>query len=76
MSKRLRIMGTVMRSRSLDERVAVTRAFEGDVIPLLIGSRAKPVIDSVFPFEDIHRATARMENNENIGKIVLKLEDF
>jgi putative PIG3 family NAD(P)H quinone oxidoreductase len=75
MSKRLRIMGTVMRSRSLDERVAVTRAFEGDVIPLLIGSRVKPVIDSVFPFEDIHRATARMENNENIGKIVLRFED-
>ncbi len=75
MSKRLRIMGTVMRSRSLDERIAVTRAFEGDVIPLLIGSRVRPVIDSVFPFGDIHRATSRMENNENIGKIVLKFEE-
>jgi NADPH:quinone reductase-like Zn-dependent oxidoreductase len=41
---------------------------------LLIGSRVRPVIDSVFPFGDIHRATKRMENNENIGKIVLKFE--
>jgi len=76
MSKRLRIMGTVMRSRSLDERIAVTRSFEGDVIPLLIGSRVRPVIDSVFPFGDLHRATERMENNENIGKIVLKFEEY
>jgi putative PIG3 family NAD(P)H quinone oxidoreductase len=72
MSKRLRIMGTVMRSRTPDEKAAVTKAFEKEVVPLLRDGRLKAVIDSVFPFEDIHRATARMENNENVGKIVLK----
>jgi NADPH2:quinone reductase len=74
MSKRLRIMGTVMRSRMLDEKTAVREAFEREVIPLLRDGRLKPVVDSVFPFAELHRATARMENNENVGKIVLKFQ--
>lgn len=74
MSKRLEVRGTVMRSRSADERIAVTRAFEKDVIPLFDQGKVRPVIDSVHAFDDIHRATARMENNENIGKIVLRFE--
>lgn len=71
MSKRLRIMGTVMRSRVLQEKVRVVQAFEKQVMPLLADGRIKAVVDSVFPFEEIHRATAKMENNENVGKIVL-----
>ena len=50
------------------------RAFEKDVIPLLDQGKVRPVIDSVYAFDDIHRATARMENNENIGKIVLRFD--
>jgi NADPH2:quinone reductase len=73
MSKRLHVMGTVMRSRTFDERRAVSAAFERDVIPLIEKGQLNPVIDSVYPFEDIHRATSRMENNENVGKIVLEL---
>lgn len=71
MTKRLRIIGTVMRSRSLDEKAAVTRAFEAKVLPLLTSGKLKPVVDSVFPLADVRGATERMEKNENVGKIVL-----
>jgi putative PIG3 family NAD(P)H quinone oxidoreductase len=74
MSKRLRIMGSVMRPRSLDEKSEVVEKFIEHVVPLFEHGRIKPVIDSIYAFEDIHRATARMENNENIGKIVLKMD--
>jgi putative PIG3 family NAD(P)H quinone oxidoreductase len=73
MTKRLRIMGTVMRSRSLEDKAAVTREFESQVLPLLRNGRVRPVVDSVFRLEDVRRATERMENNENVGKIVLTL---
>jgi putative PIG3 family NAD(P)H quinone oxidoreductase len=73
MSKRLRIIGTVMRSRSLDEKTAVTRAFEEKVLPLLRNGKLKPVVDSVFPLTGVREATERMERNENVGKIVLTL---
>ena len=71
MSKRLRVMGTVMRPRSGLEKAAVLREFERQVLPLFAEGRLNSVIDSVYPIEDIRRATARMENNENVGKIVL-----
>lgn len=73
MSKRIRIMGSVLRPRSLEEKSKVIEAFVEQVVPLVEQGKVKPVIDSVYEFEDLHRATARMENNENIGKIVLRM---
>jgi NADPH2:quinone reductase len=73
MTKRLRIMGTVMRSRTHEEKEAVTRAFEENVLPLLETGVLKPVVDSIYPLTDVRDATARMERNENVGKIVLAL---
>jgi putative PIG3 family NAD(P)H quinone oxidoreductase len=71
MSKRLRITGTVMRSRSREEKAAVTRAFEEKVVPLFRRGEVRPVVDSVYPFARIREATAKMERNENVGKIVV-----
>ena len=72
MTKRLRIMGTVMRSRTLAEKISVTRAFGEQVLPLFGKRVLKPVVDSVYPFAEIREATAKMERNENVGKIVLE----
>jgi len=71
--KRLHVIGTVLRSRSLEERIEVTQAFAHQVVPHLGDGGLRPLIDSVFPFERLHEATERMENNENTGKIVLEL---
>jgi NADPH:quinone reductase-like Zn-dependent oxidoreductase len=73
LAKRLRIMGSTLRQRTLDEKIAVTRSFAREVLPLFAEGKVKPVVDSVFPLGQVHEATARMENNENIGKIVLRL---
>lgn len=69
--KRLHIIGTVLRSRPLEEKILATQAFAHQVVPHFKTKRLKPVVDSIFPFDQLHKATARMENNENIGKIVL-----
>ncbi len=71
MTKRLRIIGTVMRSRPLEEKRSVTRAFEDHVVPLLRNGTLRPVVDSQYPLAEIRRATERMERNENTGKIVI-----
>lgn len=71
--RRLRIMGTVLRSRPLEEKIAVARDFAHAVLPHLSSGRLRPVVDSVFPFEQLHAATMRMERNENTGKIVLEM---
>jgi putative PIG3 family NAD(P)H quinone oxidoreductase len=71
MTKRLKIIGTVMRSRPFEEKRAVTRAFEENIVPLLANGTLRPVVDSQYSLAEIRRATERMERNENTGKIVM-----
>lgn len=69
--KRLHIIGTVLRARSLEEKIAITTAFEQQVVPLLASRTIEPVIDSVFPLDRIQDAHRRLESNETFGKVVL-----
>jgi NADPH:quinone reductase-like Zn-dependent oxidoreductase len=73
LSQRLTIIGTVLRSRGRDEKIAVAEAFGRDVVPLLAAGRVRPVIDSVFPLDAIADAHRRMESNQSFGKIVLTM---
>ena len=70
--KRITLIGTVLRSRSLEEKTALTQNFSNHLLPEF-DSQFKTVIDSVFPFESIAEAHTRMENNLNTGKIVIDI---
>jgi putative PIG3 family NAD(P)H quinone oxidoreductase len=69
--KRLRILGTVLRARPLEEKIFAVRAFETQVVPLFVRGTIKPVIDCVMPLADAARAHERMASNAGFGKIVL-----
>ncbi len=71
--KRLHIIGTVMRARTLPEKIAITTTFAQEVVPLLAAGSIQPVIDSVFPLEKIQDAHRRLESNETFGKVVLTM---
>lgn len=73
MSKRLQIRGTVLRARSLEEKIRVTQAFASEVVPLLARGVLRPVIDSRFRLDEIADAHRRLESNETIGKVVIEL---
>jgi NADPH:quinone reductase-like Zn-dependent oxidoreductase len=73
LGKRLHVIGTVLRARPLEEKIAITSTFAREVGPLLAGERIKPVIDSVFPLEQIQDAHRRLESNETFGKVVLTI---
>jgi NADPH:quinone reductase len=71
LGKRLHVIGTVLRARSLEEKIAITAVFAREVVPLLADESVKPVIDSVFALEKIQDAHRRLESNETFGKVVL-----
>jgi len=73
LNKRLRVLGTVLRSRPLEEKALATRAFEKSVVPHLESGRLKAVVDRVFPLADAIEAHRYMETNANVGKIVLEV---
>ncbi|MBK5189749.1 MAG: NAD(P)H-quinone oxidoreductase [Gemmatimonadaceae bacterium] len=73
LSSRITIRGTMLRGRALEEKIAATRAFEEQVVPLLARGVVRAVVDREFSLADVRLAHARMESNESIGKIVLRV---
>ena len=71
LKKRLTVMGSTLRSRSPEYKIELTQAFRNDCMRLLEDGSIKPVIDSVYDWEETEQAHSRMENNQNTGKIVL-----
>src|SRR6266496_482072 len=69
--KRLTIVGTVLRARPLEEKISLAREFSERVVPLFDTGRLRPVVDRVFPFDEIRDAHELMEANRSFGKIVL-----
>jgi putative PIG3 family NAD(P)H quinone oxidoreductase len=72
LSKRLTLIGTVLRARSTEEKSAAMGRFARDVVPLLAEGTVRPNVDRVFNFEDIRSAHEYLESNESFGKVVLE----
>jgi putative PIG3 family NAD(P)H quinone oxidoreductase len=73
MRKRARLIGSVLRPRSLDEKQEIKDVFMNRCWHLVQHGVLRPVIDSTFPIAEANAAHARMASNENIGKIVLQV---
>jgi NADPH2:quinone reductase len=73
MAKRARLIGTVLRSRPTEEKVAATRAFAARVVPWLERGLVRPVVDRVFPLDAVRAAQERLESNLGFGKVVLRV---
>lgn len=71
LSKRIQLRGTVLRSRPIEEKIALAQDFARDVLPLLASGRVRPIVDSVVPMEKVREAHDRMESNATVGKVVL-----
>ncbi len=74
MRKRLRLTGTVLRARSVEEKARAMRLFAAQVMPLLARGIVRPVIDKIYAMTDVRAAHERMESNESFGKIVLMMD--
>ncbi len=71
--KRVQVLGTVMRSRQLEEKIALHQLLERQLVPLFAEQKLRPVIDTVLDLADADAAHQRMKSNESTGKIVLRV---
>jgi putative PIG3 family NAD(P)H quinone oxidoreductase len=74
LGKRATITGTVLRARPTEEKIAISRRFAAEMLPLFSTGALRPVVDSVYAFADVAEAQQRMASNANTGKIVLDLD--
>jgi len=73
LARRQRLLGLVMRTRSLEEKRAIVRRFMTELWPALEAGALSPQVDSVVPIAQVAEAHRRMEENANRGKIVLSM---
>ena len=73
MGKRLRMIGSLLRPRTLAEKVEIKDRFLERFGPLLADGTIQPVIDGVYLITQANEAHKRMAANRNVGKIVLQV---
>ena len=74
--KRLEVIGTVMRTRTLEERAPLVREFAERMLPLFDqridhAAPLRPVLERVYPMTELAEAHRAMESNETFGKVVV-----
>jgi putative PIG3 family NAD(P)H quinone oxidoreductase len=73
MTRRVSWTGTMLRARPIEEKIALTRRFASEMLPLFDTGHLHPVIDSRFPFDQIGDAHRHMAANANAGKIMIDI---
>jgi putative PIG3 family NAD(P)H quinone oxidoreductase len=74
--KRLEVIGSVMRTRGLEERAPLVRAFGERMLPLFDqriehATPLRPVLERVYPMTELAEAHRSLESNETFGKVVM-----
>jgi len=73
MGKRISMRGVTLRTRTLEEKLEVTRRFATHVLPLLASGKVQPVIEHVYPLHEVAAAHTVMGENRNFGKLVISV---
>jgi tumor protein p53-inducible protein 3 len=73
LTKRLKIIGSTLRSRSLDYQIKLTKNFREFAYDKIKRGIIKPVIDEVLDWKYVELAHRKMEENKNIGKLILRV---
>jgi putative PIG3 family NAD(P)H quinone oxidoreductase len=73
MGRRATWTGTMLRARPIEEKIALTRRFASEVLPLFDTGALRPIIDSRYPFDAIADAHRHMAANANAGKIMIDI---
>ena len=71
--KRASLIGTVLRSRPIEEKIAINQQVIAEVLPLFESGELRPIVDSRYSLEQIASAQRYMATNANVGKILIDL---
>jgi NADPH:quinone reductase-like Zn-dependent oxidoreductase len=71
MARRARLLGSLLRPRSLEEKADAVRRVEQQVLPLLADGRLKIPVAATFPLEAAQEAYDRFAAGGKLGKLVL-----
>jgi NADPH:quinone reductase len=71
LKKRATLIGSVLRARSLVEKVALHQVLEREIAPMVERGTCKPIVHATFPLVEARAALELLAGNQTFGKIVL-----
>lgn len=71
--KRITMTGSTLRAQTFAQKAVMVEEIMARIFPLLESGRIKPLIDSIYPLEQVEQAHAHMEGGQHMGKIILKI---
>lgn len=74
LGKSLRIIGSRLRPRPVEEKISITRGFADRFWALFESGELAPIIDRVFPMPQANDAHEYVRQNRNTGKVILSLQ--
>jgi putative PIG3 family NAD(P)H quinone oxidoreductase len=75
MMKRLRVVGSTLRARPLEEKASIMAELGQYVWPKISQGELVPIIQQVFPIQAASEAHELVASDGTIGKVVLKVTD-
>jgi len=75
MVKRQQIIGSVLRSRPVNEKGEIVAEFAARALPAFADRLVVPIIEKVFPLDQVVEAHRMMEEDRHFGKIVLQVHN-
>jgi len=72
--KRARVVGSTLRTRQVEEKASIVRAFESRFGEALRAGRLRPVIDRVLPLAAAGEAHRLVQSSAHFGKVVLRID--
>jgi NADPH:quinone reductase len=70
--KRLTMTGSTLRAQTFAQKAVMVEEIMAHIYPHLESGRIKPVIDSIYPLEQVEQAHGHMQSGQHMGKIILK----
>jgi putative PIG3 family NAD(P)H quinone oxidoreductase len=71
--KRITLTGSTLRAQSFAQKTAMVEEIMTHIFPHLESGEIKPVIDSIYPLEQVEQAHGHMEGGQHMGKIILRM---
>lgn len=73
LQRRLRVVGSVLRSRTVAEKAAIRDAIAAHVWPHVGAGMIRPVVECTMPIRDVEQAHALLRENRTVGKVLLEI---
>lgn len=75
MRKGLWLSSSTLRPKSDSDKAAIATQVRSHLLPLLGPGKVRPVMSHAFPLSDARKAHSLLESGQNIGKIVLTMQE-